>query len=87
MGYYVNTNSKGEPLGRLKVEGLLADGGTMVDGKEFLPNLICVVDNGVFMAAGYCYSEQEYQEFKNPDGRRKSWIVHPQAKELSGYNN
>jgi hypothetical protein len=87
MGYYINKTSDGQPLGRLKVEALLADGATMVDGSEFLPNLVCVVDNGIFMAAGYCYSEQEYEEFKYPDGRNKTWLVHPKAKQLSGYNH
>lgn len=86
MGYYINSTSKGQPLGRLKVEQLCADGATIVDGNQFVPNLLCVVDNGIFMAAGYCYSEAEYEEFKHPDGRRRTWLVHPQAKKLSGFN-
>jgi hypothetical protein len=86
MGYYINHDSNGKELGRLKVESLLADGATIVDGSEFLPNLVCVIDNGMFMAAGYCFSEREYEEFKLPDGRRRTWLVHPKAKELSGYN-
>ena len=86
MGYYVNEDSTGKHIGTSfeeKVKALLNDGGVQVNGEKFEPNLICVVDNGIFAAAGYAYSEQEYQVFKNPDGRNKTWIVHPKAKELA----
>lgn len=50
---------------------------------------ICVVSNGSFEAAAYCYDEEEFIEFTNPrDIRPKIWVVMDKklAEELSGYN-
>jgi len=86
MGYYINTNSKGEPLRPLgKAKALVDDGATIVDGKEFQPNLICIVSNGMFDAAGFAFSLSEYEAFKEPDGRQRTWLIHPQAAKLAGY--
>jgi hypothetical protein len=85
MGYYINTRSDGTPLNpKGKVHDLVMDGAEIVNA-EFQPNLICVVDNGLFEAAGYCYSEDEFRAFTDPtDHRPKVWLVHPKAKELAG---
>lgn len=86
MGQYINVNSKGESIGTSyqdKVNNLVADGATIVSGTSYEPNLVCVVNNGSFAAAGYMYSESEYRVFSNPDGRPKTWLVHPQASELA----
>jgi hypothetical protein len=85
MGYYINKTSTGKLLDRDKVQELIRDGAIIVTGNEFVPNLICVVNNGIFEAAGYAYSENEYKAFREPDGRKRTWLVHPQAAELSGY--
>jgi hypothetical protein len=85
MGYYINVTSTGKELGRNKVQDLINDGAIIVSGNEFVPNLICVVNNGLFEAAGYAYSEREYEAFKEPDGRKRTWLVHPQAATLAGY--
>lgn len=84
MGYYINETSKGIALSpRGKVETLLEDGAKIVEA-EFQPNLICVVDNGFFEAAGYCYDEDEFGVFNDSsDIRPKTWLVHPKAKELA----
>lgn len=87
MGYYINSDSHGRQLGLRKVEALLNDGAILATGQEFLPDLVCVIDNGMFQAAGYCYSEAEYQEFARPDGRKKTWMIYHHAKELSGYKH
>lgn len=90
MGYYVESNSKGHILSASfnnKVKELIEDGAKQVDGSKFEPNLICVVDNGSFAAAGYAFSEQEYEVFKHPDGRRKAWLVHPLAAKLSDFSS
>ena len=88
MGYYINKNASGVSLpatGKAKV--LLADeGAKATDGRTFEPNLVCVVGNGPFDAAGYCYSQDEFDAFAEPqDTRKKTWLTHPKAVELSGY--
>jgi hypothetical protein len=84
MGYYINQTSTGQPLPSIgKVKALVLDGAKIV-APEYQPNLVCVVDNGPFEAAGYCYSEEEFKEFNNPgDWRPKTWLVHPLAEQLA----
>lgn len=84
MGYYINANSKGEKLGYNKAKALIDDGAIITEAK-FQDNLVCVVDNLIFEAAGYCYSEREFEDFKRDDGRRKTWLVYEHAKRLSGF--
>lgn len=87
MGYYINKNSKGETLPHKKVDALIADGATIVDTPiEFQSNLVCVVHNPLFDAAGYAYSEREMKHFLDPDTRRRTWLIVPNAAKLSGYN-
>ena len=50
--------------------------------------VICVVDNGPFEAAGYCFSEDEFQVFScSADNRPKTWLVmnKEKAEALSHY--
>jgi len=87
MGYYVNEDSKGNDLPHsyeARIAALKADGATEVDGKQFQENLICVVDNDAFSAAGYCYSPSEHDYFLNDGSSRpKTWLVHPEAKKIA----
>lgn len=86
MGKYVNEDSKGNALGtsfESKVNGLLNDGAEKDTGFTYKPNLICVVDNGFFAAAGYAYCEAEWNEFRREDGRHKVWLTHPMAEQLA----
>lgn len=87
MGYYINTNSKQEGIGASfndKVKNLLSDGAETVDGSTFQENLVCVVDNGFFAAAAYCFDENEYMNFNTPsDSRPKRWLVYSHAKDLA----
>ena len=39
--------------------------------------VVCWVDNGVFTAAGICYSQDELEAFKYADGREKRWYIVP----------
>lgn len=61
MRYYINKNSLGQvlpPVGKLRF--LLADGAKLVDEPlKFQEDLVCVVDNGFFEAAGYAFNERE----------------------------
>lgn len=84
MGRYINETSKGEPLPRTgKANALINDGAKIVQPNKFQENLICVIENGFFDAAGYAFSENEFKAFKHPDGRNKIWLVHPLAKKLA----
>lgn len=86
MGYYINQNSKNQPLGSDKAASLIADGAKRIsfDPKEFTENLVCVVDNGAFQAAAYVYSQGEFEAFTQPtDTRRKVWLSYEHAKDLA----
>lgn len=87
MGYYINEDSKGNPLPPVgKFTYLIEDGGIPISGKEFVENMVCIVNNGPFEAAGYLFNQREYEAFANPhDLRPKRYIVHEKAKQLSGY--
>jgi len=50
--------------------------------------IICVVNNGPFEAAGYCFSDRELQAFSSStDPRPRVWMVmdKEKAEELTGY--
>lgn len=50
--------------------------------------IICVIDNGAFEAAGFCFSEDEFIEFAADGTRRlRRWYMLPRdtAAWLSGY--
>jgi hypothetical protein len=50
--------------------------------------LICVVDNGPFEAAAYCFSQGEFEAFTQRDDlRQKTWLLmnKAQAEEVSGF--
>ena len=86
MGKYINEDSRGLPIGtsvKVKINSLIADGAIKVSGEEFLPNMICVVDNLLFAAVAYCENEQEWKEWKQNDGRIKTWLQYEHAKELA----
>ena len=86
MGYYINTDSSGRLLSRKDSAGALILDGAKLTDPSFKENLICVVDNGMFEAAAFIFSEKEFHDFNDPaDRRRKWWLVHPQAASLSGY--
>lgn len=50
---------------------------------------ISVIDNGMFEAAAFCYSEAEYKEFRGDHtGRPQTWVLidWDKAVELTGYS-
>lgn len=85
MGYYINKLKDGTDLpANGKAEFLVKNANAVkVSGKEFCENLVCVVDNRLFEAAGYCFSKEEFEAFKYPDGRSKQWLIVPDAKEIA----
>lgn len=91
MGKYINVNSKGAGLPSLnKAIALVNDGAvilhygtTVPESLKFQENLVCVVENGLFDAAGYCYSESEFNQWKIADGRYKTWLYYKYAESLA----
>ena len=86
MGRYVNKTSRGAvgTSALAKFDAIVADGGKEIKTpKEFQPNLVCVVDNGMFGAAAYAYSPREMEVFKMPDGRPKRWLVWDKVEEFA----
>lgn len=90
MGYYINdglgARNKAVDLIRLyRAEEipLPIDMGVVPLGKA----LICVVENGLFDAAGLIYNEREFQAFERDDGRPRRWLLMERGKahQLAGY--
>lgn len=89
MGYYI----EGPTLGKTK---FIVDnfGAILITPAEALEaikekmGVICVVNNGPFEAAAFCYNEDEFEAFNDPgDFRPKKWLLMDmkKAKELTGY--
>lgn len=86
MGKYINEDSRGLPIGTSfdeKVRSLIADGAVRIPNDGFVPNMVCVVDNGYFGAAAYCYSKDEHYAFSHPDNRQKAWLQYEHAEKVA----
>lgn len=74
MGYYVNPP-------HMQKERWLRENGQVIPfpegGLDDHPDkgVVCLVDNGMFTAAGVCVDEREFNDFSLPDGRPKTWFV------------
>lgn len=93
MGYYIQcANAKGkareimDTLGGIEVSPEEAE---MILREDIGGAIICVVDNGVFEAAAYCYRLDEFRQFTRPDDDRpKTWLLvedEAKVKQLTGY--
>ena len=84
---YINETSKGEVGTSFteKCKALLEDGAIQIPKPDkFVPNLICVLDNGFFGAAGYMYSENEFLQFADSgDNRPKRWFIWDKVKQYA----
>lgn len=78
MGKYINSTSKGPLDSHDKAASIVADGGIKLGSAptDFVPNLVCVVNNGPFEAAAYCNSANEFAAFNDAgDYRPKIWLT------------
>lgn len=93
MGYYIETpddfmQNKAEYIINEYNAKKLDGAPRHIDEVPLDHALICVVKNGLFDAAAYCYSERELEAFADPfDFRAKTWLLMDKEKaELeSGY--
>jgi hypothetical protein len=87
MGQYINKLPNGKVLSVKNKANQIIENipGTLQvpPPYEFVDNLVCVVDNGMFEAAAYCYSENEFHEFKRTDGRPKTWLIVPGVENIA----
>ncbi len=91
MGYYIQCNeptNKAQQLMEIPGTEIIQSG---VPAWSEIPNhkaLVCVVQNGLFDAAGLIHSEGELEAFSLPhDVRFKTWLLMDKenAHELAGY--
>lgn len=82
MGYYINTST--DPSYSGKIKDLKDNHNAIETTPAFKENLVCVVNNGMFAAVAYIFSEAEFNEF-NQGSRQRTWFVVPEAKKLSGF--
>jgi hypothetical protein len=89
MGYYIQGPNKDKAGFLLKNhDAMLLE--SAVQAREAFKEgfgVVCVVDNGIFKAAAFAFSEEELEVFAKPDGRPKTWLAMDRklAEELSGY--
>jgi hypothetical protein len=90
MGYYINKNSQGESLPVFnKALALVADGAKVINQpREWMPNLVCVIESSTHDAALYIDDERTFQMVLNSkrmgDQRETTWLVYEHAHKLSG---
>jgi hypothetical protein len=94
MGFYIQHTPDGAELPRKgKADVLLQCEGVYQihpPPTKWVEDLVCVVENPEFDAAGYIYSQRELEDFaysspRDPDRRRKSWLHVPGAAKLNPY--
>ena len=51
-----------------KIKALKEQHGAIETDSSFKKNLVCVINNGFFAAAGYADTEEERNAFAEPDG-------------------
>jgi hypothetical protein len=87
MGKYINLSQNGF-LGTSftqKCESLLEAGAIEINvPKEFVPNLVCGLDNVLFGAAAFIYNEDEFNDFLDPsDDRPKRYFIWDRVEEFA----
>lgn len=97
MGYYLEVPSPEQRFNKAKTlcdihggrEISLEEAKTLIKNPESTA-IVCVVNNGIFEAAGYCYSENEFLAFSDSNDRRsKTWLAFYNVSDIrkaAGYN-
>lgn len=89
MGYYIEVPSnKGKAQQIVELYGgRIAFNPPLFEDISPDEAIICVVDNGLFEAAAYCYNQEELNEFSFNDGRPRMWVIMnlQKARKLTGF--
>jgi len=82
MGYYIKNIGTSF---KEKVDTLILQhkGFFIEEPTKFIENLVCVVDNGAFAAAAWMNDEEEFKYWIHDDGRKKCWLIVPNASNLA----
>lgn len=75
MGYYVNPEDESKERFLVRVGQPISQGQALIFDftSDYLP--VCLVDNGLFTAAGIAYNREEVVAFTRPDDHRpKLWF-------------
>lgn len=86
MGYYINKINDQRLPDKGKADFILKNipgSKTISEPDVFKDDIVCVVYNRHFDAAGYAYDSDEMNAFKYPDGRNKTWMIVPNAKKYA----
>lgn len=86
MSKYVKVNSQGNPLGTTferKVDSLIKDGAIVLEPKHFEPNLVCVIDFGMFAGAAYAETDEDFKWFNRPGVKKRVWLKYTHAARLA----
>ena len=90
-GFYIQGPSKGKvAMLETKFAGVVVPQPSNLSKIPVGKALICVVDNGPFEAAGYCFNQHEFEIFTIPqDTRPKTWVIIDEAtaKKETGYGD
>ena len=91
MGFYINHTTT-ENLDNYnyseKIEAIIFDGGAIIEPPtEWSWDLVCVINNGHFAAAGYIFNKNEMKVFLDTfDTHTKTWLKYDKAMEMAGYD-
>ena len=92
MGFYIEKIGEEwlPPKGKAQFLVEKVPGAQLINGepKSWMPDLVCIVMNPLFDAAGYAYSEAEFKRFipRSHDYRPRQWLRVPGAQELSHFD-
>lgn len=83
MGYYLQTPGQNHQKASKLIDMYGGKIETELDWNKFRSKelaLVCVVDNNIFEAAAFAYSQEEFDYFTQlNDTRKKTWISLPWA--------
>jgi len=77
MGFYIEVPMKtGKALQLVRLWGakVLSQKPASFNDVPSGKALVCIINNGPWEAAGFCYSRDELERFDVPDGRPRTWL-------------